>query len=477
MAVSRIFLWLGLTTLYFAGLMLLTSVLGLIFGEFKQAQVFFGLSCVIGVAGAIVYFTAQNAPNKESTRDALVFLFLFWVLMPIVTSLPYVGLIGVGGLGTAYFESVSALTTTGSSTLIPEEISKSLLVWRSFLQWSGGVFTASFAVVIFAAVNLSGTGVHRSVLFTLRKGELFSKLLHIGRVIAFVYTIFALVCFILLTIFGTPAFEAFCLALSAVSTGGLAPRSGELAGYVSNIGGIVLAITCLLGAANIALLWEVIRRRNASSLRELFLNVELRSTFVIIALLIILGFFYVGHMHLHTLIVEAAYMATTTGFDFHIIGVDILPSSILIAIALIGGSALSTAGGVKIIRILLLMRHLRTDLDRMSHPSRVMPVRFQGQIIEDKAFLSIWMYFFGYTLVFAAGIIALGAAGLEFTHAVAACASALSNMGPLLAATYPELTFEAMSPVTRFVLTVIMLLGRIEVLAAFTVISPSLWRN
>ena len=457
--------------------MLLTSVVGLAFGEFKQAQVFFGISCIIGVVGAIIYFTAQNAPSKESTRDALVFLFLFWLLMPIITSLPYIGLRDAGSIGAAYFESVSALTTTGASILIPEEVSKSLLIWRSLLQWSGGVFTASFAIVIFAAVNLSGTGVHRSVLFTLRKGELFSKLLKIGQVIAFVYAIFALVCFILLTVSGTPAFEAFCLALSAVSTGGLTPRSGELAGYVSNIGGVVLAITCLLGAANIALLWDVVRRRSANSLKEFFTNVELRGTFVIIAFLIVMGFFYVGHMHIYTLVVEAAYMATTTGFDFHVIGVDILPPSILIAVALIGGSALSTAGGVKIIRMLLLMRHLRTDLSRMSHPSRVMPVRFQGQIIEDKEFLSIWMYFFGYTLVFAIGIIALGAAGLEFSYAVAACASALSNMGPLLSATYPELTYASMSPITRFVLTIIMLLGRIEVLAAFTVISPSLWRS
>ena len=182
-------------------------------------------------------------------------------------------------------------------------------------------------------------------------------------------------------------------------------------------------------------------------------------------------------MHLHTMIVEAAYMASTTGFDFHIVGVDILPPSMLIALALIGGSALSTAGGVKIIRVLLLFRHLRTDLDRMSHPSRVRAVRFQGEIIEDKGFLSIWMYFFGYTLVFAMGIMALGAAGIEFTHAVAACAGALSNMGPLLAATYPELTYASMSPLTLFVLTIIMLLGRVEVLAAFAVISPSLWRN
>ena len=477
MAVSRIFLWLGYTVLFFSGLMLVTSIFGFSVGEYAQAQNFLGLASLAGVLGGIVYFTAQNAPNTESTRDALVFLFLFWLIIPIITCLPYLSLGSVPNIGAAYFESVSAITTTGASTLIPEEMTKSLLVWRSLLQWSGGVIAAIFAIVILAAVNLSGTGVHRSVLFTLRKGELFSRFLRIGWVVALVYLLVSIICFILLVVFGTPAFEAFCLALSAVSTGGLTPRTGTLESYVSNIGGIVLAMTCILGAVNIAVLWDIVRRRNKTSLREFFLNVEHRGLFAVIAIIIIIGFFYSGHMHLHTMIVEAAYMASTTGFDFHIVGVDVLPPSLLIALALIGGSALSTAGGVKIIRVLLLFRHLRTDLNRMSHPSRVLAVRFQGEIIEDKGFLSIWMYFFGYTLVFAMGIMALGAAGLEFTHAVAACAGALSNMGPLLAATYPELTYASMSPLTLFVLTIIMLLGRVEVLAAFAVISPSLWRN
>lgn len=257
--------------------MFLTSVSALIFGEILQAQLFFGLAGLVGVAGAIVYFTAQNAPVQESSRDALIFLFLFWLIIPVVTSVPYVLLETVPDFGVAYFESVSAITTTGASTLIPENIPNSLLLWRSLLQWSGGFMVATFAVVILAALNLSGTGVHRSILFTLQKGELLSRLLHIGRVIALVYFIISMICFILLIVFGTPAFEALCLSLSAVSTGGLTPRSGTLHSYVSNIGSFVLAVTCLLGAANVSILWDIFRRRNLASIGEAFLSVEHRA--------------------------------------------------------------------------------------------------------------------------------------------------------------------------------------------------------
>ncbi len=313
--------------------------------------------------------------------------------------------------------------------------------------------------------------------FTLKKGELFTRLIDIGKLIALLYTGIAALCIALLALFGTPFFDALCLGLSAVSTGGLTPRSGLLEGYVSNIGGIVLALTCLLGAANVSLLWDVVRRRNLAALKALVSNIEHRGSLVVICILFIAAFLYLGYMHVHTAAIEAVFMATTAGFDYHVMGVDVLPPTILIALVLIGGSALSTAGGIKIIRMLLLLRHLRTDFNRMSHPSRVMPVIFQGQMVEDKAFLSVWMYFFGYTLVFAIGIIALGATGLDFNHAVSAAAAALSNTGPLLAATNPEITYGGMNFLSLNVLTIIMLLGRIEILAAFAVISPSMWRR
>ena len=477
MAYSRIFLWLGYALIFYAVLMLFTAVGGIVFREFAQVKLFLFIAFIIGVFGLIIAFIGQNAPTHESTKDALVFLVLFWLLVPLITCLPYLSLPEVPTLVRAYFEAASATTTTGASTLNPDNLPKTILLWRAILQWSGGVVVATFAVVVLAALNLNGIGEHRSVLFTLRKGEIFSRLINIGRLIAVLYALIATVCFIFLIISGTHVFDALCLALSAISTGGLVPRSGVMADYVSGFGGLVLAVTCLFGAANVSVLWDVMRRQNLTTLREIFLNIEHRGIFAIIIILILAGFMSTGVAHLYTVLVESAFMASSTGFDYHVVGIDMVPSALLIAMVLIGGSALSTAGGLKIIRMLLLFRHLRTDLDRMSHPSRVMPVKFQGRAIDDKAFLSIWMYFFGYTLVFALGITALGASGLEFTQAVSAGASALSNTGPLLAATNPEITYSDMNVLSLGILTVIMLLGRIEVLAVFAVIAPSFWRN
>ena len=242
MAYSRIFLWLGYALISYAVLMLISALGGLVFQEFAQAGLFLTLACIIGIIGLITAFIGQNAPTHETTRDALVFLVFFWLLVPLIASLPYLSLPEIQSFGIAYFEAVSATTTTGASTLVPENIPKSFLLWRSLLQWSGGVMVATFAVVILAALNLTGIGEHRSALFTLRKGEIFSRLLSIGRLIVLLYALISALCFFFLIVSGVAIFDALCLALSAISTGGLAPRSGPLAEYVSGFGGLIFFV-------------------------------------------------------------------------------------------------------------------------------------------------------------------------------------------------------------------------------------------
>jgi len=187
----------------------------------------------------------------------------------------------------------------------------------------------------------------------------------------------------------------------------------------------------------------------------------------------------VGPSHAYTLLIESMFFVSTAGFDYDVIGIEMLPSVVLISVALIGGSALSTAGGLKIIRILLLFRHLFTDLGRLTHPSRLIPVNFRGEHIPDRAFLSVWMYFFGYTLFFGLAILALGATGLGFEDAVVTGAASLSNIGPLLPATMPEsgLTYADFSASQKMISAITMLIGRVEVLAILILFIPSFWQR
>ncbi len=477
MAFTRIIHWLGVSFLFCAIINALAILFGLALGEYELVRTFVFMTLILALAGGVLFVSTFNAAIRESVGDALIFLLLFWLLTPIVLGVPFYMSGVASSLPQAYFEAVSALTTTGASTLVPENIPRTFLIWRSLLQACGGIVVSTFAVVILAALNLSGTGVHRSKLFTLKRGELFPRLIAIGKVITAIYAAISFICFAGLLLTGAGLIDAICLSLSAISTGGLTPQSGGMSSYISRIGAALLAFTCIFGAANIAVLWDFIRMSSALHVKRFFTNVEHRGMFVMIAGLLLCGVFYAGITNFFVVIVEAIYIVTTTGFDYEVIGIDMVPRGLLISLALIGGSAISTAGGIKIIRLLLLMRHAMTDIDRMSHPSRVKLVKFRGHILPDREFLSIWMYFFGYILIFGGGIMALGAAGLEFSVAVSACAAALSNFGPLLQATFPDTSYAAMGKLQLCVLSIIMLIGRVEVLAALAVFSPSLWKR
>lgn len=477
MAITRIILWLGNTFVICAVLLALTALCAFILLDVSSAVAMATTALAAGVFGIILIATTFNTPARETNADALLFLLVFWLVLPLVAAVPYIALGVSPDLTSAYFESVSAFTTTGASSLNPDSLPQTLLIWRSLLQWFGGVCVATFAVVILAALNLSGTGIHRSMLFTLKKGELFERLIGIGRVIAGIYALLSSICFIALIITGTSTFDALCLSLSGVATGGLTPQSAPISAYLGRISAIVLAVFCFLGAMNLAIVWDALRLRRWRNILNLIRNVEHRGLFVIAMVLSIFGLFFVGFNHAFTVIIESLYFVSSAGFDYSVIGIELLPPATLIAIGLIGGSALSTAGGVKMIRILLLFRHLSTEMSRLSHPSRVVPVSFKKQHIPDRAFLSIWMYFFGYTLFFAFSILALGATGLSFEDSVATGAASLSNIGPLLPATLPEsgLTYTEFTNAQKIISSIFMLIGRVEVLAVLVLFSPSFW--
>ncbi|WP_017930544.1 TrkH family potassium uptake protein [Robiginitomaculum antarcticum] len=479
MAITRLIFWLGNSFILCAFILAIAVFGAVVMAEFPIAVIFAGSAFFSALIGGILRLITQDTGSHETQVDALVFLLLFWVSTPLLLSIPF-WLSGATGSGVqAYFEAVSAFTTTGATTLTPEDLPRSLIIYQCLVQFIGGVITATFAVAILAAINLGGTGVHISKLFTLQRGDIFSRLFKVGRTVGAVYLSISAICFLLMAMGGTSIFNAFCLSLTSISTGGITPQSGPLSSYVGRFATGVMAITCILGAANIGVLSDILKRTspNNRSIRHFFSNIEHRGLIAIMILLIAFGLMFSGLGEAFNIIVESAFMVSSAGFDYEVIGIDMLPPAFLIMIALIGGSALSTAGGLKIIRLILLFSHAATDLDRMSHPSRVKLVQFKGQKLPDSLFLSIWMYFFGYTLVFVGGIVALAAAGITFEYAVALSAAGLSNIGPLLSATFPELSYSNLNGLQLSAMSVLMLIGRVEVLAALAAFSPSLWRK
>lgn len=460
-------------------MMFLTALVSVLLLEIDQAGLMALLSLISGLVGALMITASFKAQKKESASEAILFLILFWAVVPIISSLPFYVLGATDSIVTAVFEGVSAMTTTGASTLEAENLSQTLLVWRSLLQFFGGVSVAVFAIVILAALNLTGTGIYRSGLFTFRSGELFERIVGIGQLVLAIYLFLMVIGFSLMIMGGAETITAFCLALSGISTGGLQPFSGPIANVISPFSAGVLALLCLLGALNVSVLWDFLRQRRLRPFLRILSHIEHRALFVMIAGLIFVTVIFASLYNLGPAIYDSIYFVSSAGYRYDVISLDMVPAPILIALSLIGGSALSTAGGIKVIRLLLLFRHLGNDMARLSHPSRIKQVKFRGQPVKDDEFLSIWMYFFGYSLCYAVGALFLAASGLALQDALTTSAAALANIGPLLDMTLPSsgLRYADFTDLQLTLAAILMLVGRVEVLVALSLVMPSTWRQ
>ncbi len=445
--------------------------------EVYAAIVYLSLAFVFGLIGFIFVISSITESHSETNIDALMLLMLFWGIGPVLAALPFAFLGPDMSMASLFFEGMGVITTSGASGFLPSELPNSLHIWRALGQAVGGVVVTTFAIVILATLNLTGTGIHRSVLFTHQHVDLFSRVMSIGRIVGSVYLGLAALAVVVLLLEGASPVQAFCLALGGISTGGLSPTDLPLAQVIAPVGALGFALICLCGTFNFAVLWDIIRRRDGRGILQAFMNVEHRGLLVMIGILTLLSVLYLGWPNVIDSLIEAIFFVSTTGYDYNIVSLELIPPVVLISMTLVGGAALSTAGGLKVIRLLLLFRHLETDLSRLTHPSRVYPVKFRGQHIHDTSFLSVWMYFFGYTLLFGGGILAFAATPLDFDLSVTLSAAMLSNMGPLLPYTFSELAMTELTDAQKMISSGLMFAGRVEVLAILALIFARRWEN
>ncbi|WBQ13792.1 hypothetical protein L2D00_03685 [Hyphomonadaceae bacterium BL14] len=406
--------------------------------------VFAGGVTLAGTAG-----TARPATASASLRLAL----LLWLAAPLLAAPPLMA--ASGDIMTGLFESYSALTTTGAVLYGPEELSRAGVLWRCLLAWLGGLGSLVLAVTVFAALEDPGTGLRRTSLLTIERADLFTNFGPALRRLGAAYLVVTAAGLVLLAVTGADAFEALCLALSGMSTAGLAPQSGPLAGWLPPGAIFVLALLCVLGAWNFAAFYEILVRHRARSASG-----ELRAMALITAAIAAVAGLAAGTGAILPAGLDAVFAITTSGYQAtqHFV----LPVPVLIFLALIGGSAVSTTGGLKLTRVLILMRRAWGEVTLLAHPSAAVRSRYGGRTLTDTAFASVAVYALAYPVALGAGAVLLAATGTGFEDAWRAAGAAIANAGPLAGAAY-----ETMPPAGLAIAILLMVIGRLEILAAF----------
>ena len=454
-----------------------------------SALVGFLVAILIAVFFAVSLLLAlQNRKSsmEDRTRTSLFPQLLgVWFLLPVFAAVPF--FLG-GGLDavSAYFEAVSALTTTGASVLSADGAARSLLLWRALLQWLGGLASLIMIAVFLQPMKLVEMGEGAVVLPHRSATTPIGELRQVSLLLLMPYTLLSALCFLGLVATGLPGFHALCMSLSLISTGGFVSSETLFPGPAAMM---LMILFMLLGAFNFSCFCAVMRgnfrfSRAARGLAEIRLLLLL---WLVAAVGLILVFHHSANHDganwlnavMAGLFASASLISTTAmpipASDGGEYGV---PLPLLLLLPIIGGCCFSTAGGIRLARILLLVRHSWRELERLIHPSSVVAI---PQDVSPAGMRTVWACFGAFVLLLALGTILLTFNGVGFLPALTAAVAALANAGPLLLHLDPAVlgsdSYGGMGVFAKSVLIVLMVAGRVEILLLLGMLLPAWWRE
>ena len=469
-----------------AGLTILPVLAAIGGGDDRLAGLFLVSGLVIATLAGGLIAALRGLIRPLDRMGSLLLAVAAWPVLGLAAALP-IAMSGAAGYGLAIFETVSALTTTGFTTFAePQDLPAAVILWRAALQWYGGFLTLLMLVLVLAPLEAGGLP-HRHV--SLAGGTAPRQRERIGRmtrIMVLAYLITSVACLLWLVLSEVDPFEALALTFATVSTGGLAPRAAPIDAYVPPVGQIGLIVFMIVGATSV--LWQgMIVRRDSHQLRRH------RESYAVIVFAVVLGLVIAELYHLaagrdlgafgfalREGLFAGASLVSTTGFHVREESLSVLPPAAIVAVALIGGGAMSTAGGLKLFRLGVLIVHAERELGRSLFPHGVQKIRFGGHQWRGGV-QAIYTMVLSAVLVLTAAILVLSFSGMAFAPAITAGVAALSNVGPIYgagpdpAAPWPPVA--ALSAPALVTLGVAMVLGRVEIVALFAVLNIAYWRR
>ena len=462
--------------------MLPALAISLGFREWTAVKGFlFAIGLIVAVA-MLLFLLCRKAPNALDAREGLVCVGISWIVLSLFGCLPFFISREIPSYIDAFFEIVSGFTTTGSSILTNvEALSKGLLYWRSFSHWLGGMGVLVFLLAIAPGSKEKGFTMHllRAESPGPNVGKLVPRMRKTASILYIIYIVMTILNIIFLLIGKMPLFDAVCTAFGTAGTGGFGIKNDSMASYSPYIQNVTTVFMFLFGI-NFSCYYLLLLRQ----FRDVFKDEELRLYCGIVIGAIVMIALNVRHLYgtLEETIRHSAFtvstIITTTGYattDF-----DLWPAfskAIIMFLMVVGACAGSTGGGLKVARLLLLLKSLRRNIGQVLNPRRVQVVRNNGQVVNEKILDNTNAYLAAYVciIIFSFAVISLDnfSIGTNFT-AVLAC---FNNIGPGLEAVGPTCNFSAYSDLSKLVLAADMLAGRLEIFPILVLFSRSTWKR
>ena len=469
---------LGRILLVEAGLLTLPLAVALLYRE--PAMPWLITMAALVVCGALLSF---RKPERTAlyAKDGFAAVALVWLLMSAFGALPFVLSGDILHYVDAFFETVSGFTTTGASILpAVEPLSRGSLFWRSFTHWVGGMGVLVFVMAILPMSDGHTMHILRAEMPGPTAGKLVSRMSDTAKILYGIYFVMTAVMILLLVLGGMDLFDACIHAFGTAGTGGFSSRNASVGAYNSAYIDIVIGIGMLAFGVNFNLYFFLLVRRFREVLRSeelwVYLGIVAASTAAIVANILSL-YDSVGTALRHTFF-QVSSVITTTGYATVDFGQwPVFSKTVLVLLMFVGGCAGSTAGGLKVTRIVTLAKAAVMDMRKMLHPNAVINVRMEGRALPEKQVRGVQAYLSIYILILCGSWLLLSLAGFDELTTFTAVVTCINNVGPGLNMVGPTGNFGFFAPWAKLLLSFDMLAGRLELFPMLLLFTPSIWRG
>ena len=440
----------------------------------------FALSIALCALGSFLLYRVKLTSKRFQTRDGFVAVALCWILMGLTGALPY-AFYGYSYVD-AVFETVSGFTTTGATIVsAPSALPRGLQFWRALTQWMGGMGVLVMVLALMPSLGEGSVNLMKAESPGPISSKLRPKTSETAKSLYIIYIVLTLSETVLLRVAGMPLFDSLTTSFTTISTGGFSVRDASIAHYHSELIVWIIIVFMFVSGINFSVLFQVQRREWKDALKSEELRWYSIITVGVVALIAVDLVMKAGH-GVYESISQSAFqvvtLMTTTGYmtaDF-----DLWPyfsKLMLILVMFVGGCAGSTAGGVKVSRLVILFKGLKRELRRILHTREVRPLTLEGERVAEGTVSSVSVFFFAYIVILLLCTAIVSLDEVDFTTAFSAALTTISNVGPGFMLVGPTCNFGFLSALSKIALTVTMLLGRLEIMPLLVLLFPSVWKK
>ena len=470
--------------LFLEGLFMIPALLiSLACGDTGVVRAFLYTMALIAGLCALLFPICKGAPSAFYATEGMICVALSWIVLSIVGCLPFRFSGEIPRFIDAFFEIVSGFTTTGASILTDvEALSRGLLYWRSFSHWVGGMGVLVFLLAI-APSGDKGTGFTMHLLRAESPGpsvgKLVPKMRKTAAILYMLYVVLTALNVIFLLLGRMPVFEAVCTAFGTAGTGGFGLKADSMASYSPYLQNVTTVFMLLFGV-NFSCYYLLLLRQFRAVFRDEELRLYFGIVFGSVALIVwnLRGFYPTFRETVRHAAFQVSSIITTTGFattDF-----DLWPGfskTILLCLMVVGACAGSTGGGLKVARLLLLLKTTRRNISQMLNPRKVLLVRNNDQVVDEQVLSNTNAYLSAYVIILFVSFMLISLDGFSTGTNFSAVLCCFNNIGPGLELVGPTCNFSSFSVLSKLVLILDMLLGRLEIFPLLVLFSPQTWRG